>query len=746
MKEIADRLEYELSVIKQTGYASYFLIVQDFVNWAKESRIVVGPGRGSAAGSIVSYILNITNVDPMKYNLVFERFLNPERIALPDIDLDFADRRRNEVIEYVSQKYGRDKVAQIITFGTMASRAVVRDVGRALGYAYGYCDQLAKMIPMGFTLEQTLKSIEEFRQLYEGDAQAKKLIDLAKKLEGVARHASTHACGVVISKDPLENIVPLQHPTQNDQNIVTQYEMHAIEDLGLLKMDFLGLKNLTIIEDTLARIYKIHNQSINIDTLTLDDPKTYELLQRGDTTSVFQLESGGMQRYLKQLKPSELEDIISMVALYRPGPMDSIPDFIAAKHGKKKITYLHPSLKPILEKTYGVIVTQDQVLEIARSFAGFTYGQADILRKAVGKKIKKLLDEQKEKFITGAKNTQKIEAELAEKVWNFIEPFAMYGFNRAHAAAYATIAYQTAWLKTRYPVEFMSAVLTSEKADIERIAVLIEECKKMDIEVLAPDINESFMNFSVVSEKHKIRFGLLAIKNVGEKVVEAILRERKNQGPFSSIGNFVSRVGSKDLNKKSMESMIKSGVFDNFGERNQLLQNMEKLLEQARQSQKDKINGQKGLFDTLTGAKPANWSIKLTAATPSPESEKLKWEKELLGLYISGHPLKNYRKILEEKCLPIVNVSQDLSGRVVKIGGVISSIKKIITKKGQPMLFVSLEDEASRIELVVFPSVLENYPAMFQENKVVFVSGKVDFRDNVPKIICNTVEEIVEEQ
>ena len=744
-KEITDRLEYELSVIKQTGYASYFLIVQDFVNWAKENRIVVGPGRGSAAGSIVSYILNITNVDPMKYNLVFERFLNPERVALPDIDLDFADRRRNEVIEYVSQKYGRDKVAQIITFGTMASRAVVRDVGRALGYAYGYCDQLAKIIPMGFTLEQTLKSIEEFRQLYEGDAQAKKLIDLAKKLEGVARHASTHACGVVISKDPLENIVPLQHPTQNDQNIVTQYEMHAIEDLGLLKMDFLGLKNLTIIEDTLARIYKIHNQSINIDTLTLDDPKTYELLQRGDTTSVFQLESGGMQRYLKQLKPSELEDIISMVALYRPGPMDSIPDFIAAKHGKKKITYLHPSLKPILEKTYGVIVTQDQVLEIARSFAGFTYGQADILRKAVGKKIKKLLDEQKEKFITGAKNTQKIEAELAEKVWNFIEPFAMYGFNRAHAAAYATIAYQTAWLKTRYPVEFMSAVLTSEKADIERIAVLIEECKKMDIEVLAPDINESFMNFSVVSEKHKIRFGLLAIKNVGEKVVEAILRERKSRGPFSSIGDFVSRVGSKDLNKKSMESMIKAGVFDNFGERNQLLQNMEKLLEQSRESQKNKNNGQKGLFDTLTAAQPASWSIKLMAVPPSPESEKLKWEKELLGLYISGHPLKNYRKILEEKCLPIINVSQDLSGRVVRIGGVVSSIKKIITKKGQPMLFVNLEDESGRIELVVFPSVLENYPSLFQENKIVFVSGKVDFRDNVPKIICNTIEEIVEE-
>lgn len=740
-KEIIDRLEYELSVIRQTGFASYFLIVQDFVNWAKEKRIVVGPGRGSVAGSIVSYILNITNVDPIKYNLLFERFLNPER-ALPDIDLDFTDRRRNEVIEYVAQKYGRDKVAQIITFGTMAAKAVIRDVGRALGYNYSYCDRLAKMIPLGFTLEQTLSGIDEFRQMYESDSQAKTLIDLAKKLEGVARHASTHACGVVISKEPLENIVPLQHPTQNDQNIVTQYEMHAIEDLGILKMDFLGLKNLTIIEDTLARIYKIHNQSINIDTIPLDDKKVYELLQKGDTTCVFQLESNGMQRYLKQLKPTELEDIISMVALYRPGPMDSIPDFISAKQGKKKITYLHPSLKPILEKTCGVIVTQDQVLEIARSFAGFTYAQADILRKAVGKKIKKLLDEQKEKFIKGAKNTQKTDDKLAEKVWNFIEPFARYGFNRAHAAAYATIAYQTAWLKASYPVEFMSAVLTSEKADVERIAVLIEECKKMGIVVLAPDINESFMFFSVVPDKHQIRFGLLGIKNVGQNVVEAILQERKNQGPYSSIYDFVSRVSSKDLNKKSMESLIKAGVFDRLAERNQLLQNMEKLLEQARQTKKDKINGQKGLFDSLP-QDPQR--IKLASAAPILESEKLRWEKELLGLYISGHPLKNYRKILKEKCLPIMNVSQELAGRLVKVGGIISSIKKIITKKGQPMLFVNLEDEAQRIELVVFPSTLENYPNLFQENKIVFVSGRVDLRDNTPKIICNSIEEIVEE-
>ena len=748
-ENVLKRLEYELSVIKQTGFASYFLIVQDFVNWAKDNRIVVGPGRGSAAGSLVSYALNITNVDPLKYDLLFERFLNPERAAgLPDIDLDFTDRRRNEVIEYVAQKYGRDKVAQIITFGTMASRAVVRDVGRALGYAYSYCDQLAKMIPFGLTLEQTLSGIEEFKQLYEGDPQAKKLIDLAKKLEGVARHASTHACGVVISKEPLENIVPLQHPTQDDQTIVTQYEMHAIEDLGLLKMDFLGLKNLTIIEDTLARIYKVRNQSLDIQAIPLDDKPTYKLLQAGNTVSVFQLESGGMQRYLKQLKPTELEDIIAMVALYRPGPIEFIPDYIARKHGRQTIKYLHPKLSPILEKTQGICIYQEQLMQIARDMAGFTMGEADFLRKAIGKKIKALLLAQEEKMTQGmVKNG--IAKEIAKEIWEWVLPFARYGFNRSHSASYALIAYQTAYLKAHYPIEFMSAVLTSEKADIERISVLIEECKKMGIEVLAPDINESFMNFSVVPQKNQIRFGLLAIKNVGEKVVEAILLERKAGGPYLSIDDFVAKVSSKDLNKKSLESLIKAGAFDKMAERNQLLQNMEKLLEEARQSQKNKNIGQKGLFDLPAGRQTATFTaapkMKLIAAAPIPESEKLKWEKELLGLYISGHPLRKYKKILEQTCLPIINISNDLSGRTIKVGGVISSIKKIITKKGQPMLFVNLEDEVSRIELVVFPSVLENYPDIFQENKVVLVSGKVDIRDNVPKLICNTVEEIVEE-
>jgi len=737
---IMERLEFELKVIKQTGFASYFLIVQDFVNWAKDQRIVVGPGRGSAAGSLVSYCLRITNVDPLKHNLFFERFLNPERISLPDIDLDFADRRRDEVIEYVAQKYGRDKVAQIITFGTMAARAVIRDVGRALGYTYGFCDQLAKMIPFAFTLNDALSKIKEFKDLYNSDEQAKRLIDIGKKLEGVARHASTHACGVVIAKDPLDNIVPLQHPTQNEQNIVTQYEMHAIEDLGLLKMDFLGLKNLTIIEDTLARIYKVHNKSIDIENLPEGDKKVYKLLQQGDTVGVFQLESGGMQRYLKQLKPSEFEDIIAMIALYRPGPMELIPDYIARKHGKKKVEYLHPRLEPILKNTYGICIYQEQLMQIARELAGFTLSEADILRKAVGKKIKELLEAQEEKMVQGMiKNG--ISEKIAKQIWEWMLPFARYGFNRSHSACYAMISYQTAWLKANYPVEFMSAVLTSEKADVERIAVLIEECKKMGIEVLPPDVNESFMNFGVVPQKNQIRFGLLAIKNVGINAVEAILEERKAGGHFKSIQDFVTRVVSRNLNKKSMESLIRAGVFDSLEERNKLLNNLEKLLEHSRETQKNKGNGQKGLFDGLGGFKA---TLTLSQTDPASSHDKLSWEKELLGLYVSGHPLRAFRNVLKSRCLPIAQVPEVTVGKLVKVGGVVSSIKKIITKTGKPMLFMKLEDETQRIEVVVFPSAIERNPTIFQENKVVFVAGRVDARDGTPKIICNEIEELIE--
>jgi DNA polymerase-3 subunit alpha len=738
-QEVIARLNSELSVIKQSGLASYFLIVQDFVNWAKKNRIIVGPGRGSVGGSLVAYLLNITNVDPLKYNLLFERFLNPgRRTALPDIDLDFTDRRRDEVIEYVAQKYGRDKVAQIITFGTMASRAVVRDVGRVLDYRYSYCDKIAKMIPFGFTLDETLARVEEFRQTYLEDEKSQKLIDFAKKLEGCARHVSTHACGVVISAEPLDELVPLQHPSQNDQAIVTQYEMNSIEDLGLLKMDFLGLKNLTIIEDTLARIYKVEGKSIDIENIPLEDKATYKLLAKGETVGVFQLESPMMRHYLKQLKPSEIEDIIALVALYRPGPMALIPEYIAGKHKKKKIEYLHPKLKPILEKTYGVCIYQEQVMKIAQELAGFTLSEADVLRKAIGKKIKKLLISQKEKFIEGCKKNQ-IEENIAQKIWNWIEPFARYSFNRSHSAAYALIAYQTAYLKAHYPVEFMASLLTSEKADVERIGFLISESKKMGIEVLPPDINESLENFTVIPPD-KIRFGLLAIKNVGGNVVRAIVRERKNSGPYQTIFDFVSRVNSKDLNKKSLESLIKAGAFERLAERNQLLFNLEKLLEISRENQKLRDQGQKGLFDGFS----STGEFRLSPTQPALKAEKLVWEKELLGLFVTSHPLEDFKKILEKKVLPLTRITQELTGKMVSIGGVISSIKKIITKNGKPMLFTQLEDERTKIEVVVFPSIVERNPEIFRENKIVMIKGRVDDRDGVPKIICQEIEEIVE--
>lgn len=740
-KEITDRLSHEISVIKQTGFASYFLIVQDFVNWAKDQRIVVGPGRGSAPGSLVSYLLNITNVDPLKHGLLFERFLNPERISMPDIDLDFADRRRDEVIEYVAQKYGKDKVAQIITFGTMAARAVIRDVGRALGYAYPYCDQIAKMIPLGFNLDETLKKVDEFKNIYQADEQAERLINLAKKLEGVARHASTHACGIVISNQPLSNLIPLQRPTQNDESIVTQYEMHSIEDLGLLKMDFLGLKNLTIIEDTLSRIYVLRNGlKVDIDNIPLDDKETFKLLQKGNTKAIFQLEGEGMTRYLKQLKPTKFEDIVAMVALYRPGPIQFIPDYIARKHKKQKIEYLHPKLKPILEETYGICIYQEQLMRIARDLAGFSLGEADVLRKAIGKKIIKLLHQQEEKFIKGVIDNG-IDKTIAVKLWQWILPFAQYGFNKSHSCSYATISYQTAYLKTHYPVEFMAAALTSEKTDIERIAVLIDECKKIKIEVLPPNINESLKNFTVVPKENKIRFGLLAIKNVGENVIEVITKERKENGKFESIGNFLQRVSSKDITKKSLESLIKTGAFDEFAERNQLLHNLEMLLEWSKETQKNKFNGQKGLFDTSG----FNNSVVLKPTKEATNFEKLTWEKELLGLYVTSHPLEDFREILEKKTLSLINIGNNLKNTTVRVGGIISGIKKIITKNGRPMLFIKLEDLTDKAEVVVFPGVIERNPTVFQENKIVFITGRIDNRDNIPKVIASEVEEIIYE-
>ena len=755
--ELIKRLEYELSVIKQTGFASYFLIVQDFVNWAKSNEIVVGPGRGSAAGSLASYLLNITSIDPLEYDLLFERFLNPERVAgLPDIDLGFADIRRDEVIGYVASKYGRENVAQIITFGTMAARGAIRDVGRALGYTYTFCDQIAKLIPFNFSLKESLEKVSEFKQIYETDSEAKKLIDEAQKLEGVARHASTHACGVVITNEPLVNYVPLQYAvasggskskkqkeTPKIKNIVTQYEMHSIEDLGLLKMDFLGLKNLTIIENAINLIKNIHNINIDIENIPLDDQKTFELFQRVETTGIFQLESQGMKRYLKELKATNLEDIISMVALYRPGPMELIPEFIARKNGQKEIKYLHPKLEPILKKTYGIAVFQEQVLQIAREIAGFTLGEADILRKAIGKKIRSLLKQQKEKFINGSiKNN--IEKSLAEKIFDFVEPFAGYAFNRSHAACYALIAYQTAYLKANWPIEFMAALMSSEERDIERIAVLVEECKKIGIKVLAPDINESFEKFSVVKsdspDEKTIRFGLAAIKNVGSNIVKEIIKERKLNGKFDSVENFVGRIESRDLNKKSLESLIKSGTLDKLGERNMLLSNLDSILNHARDLKKMKSQNQASLF----GVSGLNIPLKLIKAEPAAKKERLSWEKELLGLYISSHPVEDYWNYFAKIVTPIKNITSKTVGKNIVLGGVINKIQKIITKVGKPMLFLELEDITDKIEVLVFPSSLERNPTVFQEDKIVMVKGRINDRDGTVKVLCDEAEEILE--
>lgn len=746
LSEARQRLNYELGVIEKTGYASYFLIVADFVNEAKRRGILVGPGRGSAAGSIVSYLTNITGLDPLHYNLLFERFLNPERVSMPDIDLDFADDRRDEIIGYVREKYGHEHVAQIITFGTMAARASVRDAGRALDFPYSFCDVIAKAIPPFMNFEQALEESAELRQHYDGDPQAKRLIDTARKLEGVCRHASTHAAGVVITEGPLIDHVPLQlasTSTEGRDTVVTQYAMNDVEILGLLKMDFLGLKNLTIIQDALQRIEARQQKRIDIEHLPLDDPQTYVLLQDGKTTGVFQLESSGMKRWLKELKPTEFEDIISMVALYRPGPMESIPDFVAAKHGRKKIKYLHPLLEPILEKTYGVIVTQDQVLQIAREFAGFTYAEADILRKAVGKKIKKLLDEQREKFIHGAVANKGIDLARAEGVWDFIVPFARYGFNRAHAACYAMIAYQTAYLKANFPAEFMASLLTSDEGNVDRQAIGVAEALNLDLQVLPPDINESKHGFSVVEDSAKgasIRFGLGAIKNVGHNVVSAIIDEREQNGAYKDLFEIFRRVESRDFNRKSVESLARAGAFDCLAERRQVLENVDKLLTFNRTLHRKADLGQRGLFGGGSGVKLAPPSVSLEATAPASKEERLAWEKELLGLYISEHPLRELGKKLRDVTTPITELVSPASGSgnvpLVRVAGIVIRLTKITTKKGQPMLFAQLEDMTGKVEVLVFPSLLDKTHDLWIDGAKILIEGKVNDRDGEVKMLA----------
>ena len=748
--EVKKRLEHELNIIEKTGFANYFLIVQDIISWAKIHGIIVGPGRGSAAGSLVSYVIGITNIDPLKYELLFERFLNPDRNEMPDIDIDFADTRRDEVIAYVREKYGDDKVAQIITFGTMMARAAIRDTGRALGLPYGLCDKLAKMIPFNNSIKKALKAVPDLKNEYESDKDVKNLIDLAKKLEGTVRHASVHACGIVISPEPLINFMPVQRAPQGVDTIITQFEMHSVEDLGILKLDFLGLKNLTIIENALRLIKENRGETIDINNLPEGDKKTFELLQQGETTGVFQLESSGMTRYLKELKPTELEDIIVMISLYRPGPMDLIPMYLRRKFGEEDITYIHPKLEPILSKTYGVGVYQEQMMRIARDLAGFTLAEADILRKAIGKKIKKLLDEQKEKLIKGMiKNG--IDEKTAEKIWDLFPPFARYGFNRSHAASYATISYQTAYLKTHYPVEFMTSLLNTS-GDIDRINFLVKEARRLGIEVLPPDINSSSQDFTIDENpansandeigNQNIRFGLLAIKNLGSGIVEALIEERARGGPFENLTNLLTRIHHRDLNKKSIESLIKCGALDSLGiERSQALENIDDIVKFNQAAKRMIESSQESLF----GGTPVSFKLK-PAQKMTNKRESLLWEKELLGLYLTDHPFSAYEAVVKKEARPIKEVvdaeNQSEYTQHLSVAGIVTGIKSIITKNGDPMLFVTLEDQSDNVEVLVFSNVLSKNRDVWTDGNAVIVNGRLSWRDGEAKLICNKVREL----
>lgn len=744
-KEKKERLDYELSIIKNMGWPSYFIIVADFVNWAKDQGIVVGPGRGSAAGSFVSYLLGITNLDPLEYDLIFERFLNPERVSMPDIDMDFADARRDEVIRYVEDKYGKDRVSQIITFGTMAARASVRDVGRVLGASYDYCDRIAKEIPMFSSIQQALDTASDFREIYDNEEEAKRIIDYAMRLEGVSRHASTHACGVLITKDPLEEYTPLQYASSSDKSIVSQYSLHPVEDLGLLKMDFLGLKNLTIMESAINIIKNTRGDNISIENIPLDDKKTYRLFQEGETTGVFQFESSGMKRYLRELKPTQFEDIIAMVALYRPGPMEWIPDYIAGKHGRKKPKYLHEKLKPILDKTYGVAIYQEQVMQMARDLAGFTMGEADVLRKAVGKKIAALLAKQKEKFIEGCVKNG-IAKDLAEEIFSFIEPFAGYGFNRSHAACYALIGYQTAYLKAHYPAEFMAALLTADEQNTDRIAIEIEECRNMKIGVAPPDINESLASFTVVkaddgSDKELIRFGLNAIKNVGEHIVETIIEERKENGKFKDIFDLLERVVDRDMNKKSLESLIKCGAMDQFGERGMFLNNLEVLLDFNKKISKERESKQSSLFSDAPGVNMPS-RVQLKEAYTTSDQDNLAWEKELLGLYITKHPFGDFKEKLGRMAIPVAELKSHINEESATVAGIITNIKKVITRNNKTMLFVKVEDSSAGTEFLIFPNLLEETKELWEEGKAILAQGRVSDKDQDIKVLPNKAAQL----
>jgi DNA polymerase-3 subunit alpha len=754
-KHVIERADYELSVIDQMGFNGYFLIIADFINWGKNQGIVFGPGRGSAAGSLISYALKITELDPLQYDLLFERFLNPDRISMPDVDIDIQDTRRGEVIDYCVEKYGKERVANIVTFGRMAARNAVRDVSRVLQVPYAEADRLAKMIPppvqgRHIPLAISLKKDRDLKHEYETNATAKKVFDLALQMEGTIRSHGVHAAGVVIAPEDIVYYTPLEMAQKGV--IATQYSMGPIEELGLLKMDFLGLSNLTIINNALRIIKRVYGDDININAIPLDDSKTYELFQRGDTTGVFQFESAGMKRYLRQLKPNELDDLIAMNALYRPGPMQFIDDFIDRKHGKKKVEYEHPGLKAALDNTYGVLVYQEQFMQISKDMCGFSGGQADTLRKAIGKKQRETMAKMKAAFIDGMIEHSQVKPDFANKFWAQLEAFADYCFNKAHSACYATIAYQTAYLKSHYPAAFMAALMSSDYDDTDRLAIEITECQHMGLTVMAPDINESFVEFAVVPESGAIRFGMAAIKNVGTGAVEEILRARSD-GPFTNMEDFLGRVNQRTVNRKALESLIKAGGFDSFEiDRSTWLHNLDMLVAYSARLRKQAQEGQTDLFGSLEEiiAKPR---LQLQPAeNVVDQREQLGWERELLGLYLSQHPLELFETILDEKTVPINSLKAEHDGQTVTIGGAISSVREITTKNGQHMAFIGLEDRYGQIEVVLFPQSYQKTAGLWERDKVVFVKGKISSRDKAgnssgeAKLLVDEAREITSQE
>ena len=748
--EVRERAEMELGVMGNMGYEGYFLIVQDFINWGKSQGIVFGPGRGSAAGSIIAYALNITDLDPLKYGLLFERFLNPDRISMPDIDVDIQDTRRDEVIEYCAKKYGEDHVSNIATFGKMFGRMAVRDVARVLEVPYAESDRLAKLVPppnqgRHIPLSVSIKEDADLRNEYENNPTAKEVLDYAIQLEGTIRSHGVHACGVVIAPDTLANYIPLEMAQKGV--VATQFPMGEVEELGLLKMDFLGLSNLTIINNAMRIIRKAYKKEINLSELPLDDKKTYELFQRGDTTGVFQLESAGMKRYLRGLKPTTFEDIIAMVALYRPGPMQFIDSFIRRKHGEEEITYLHSGMKNSLKNTYGILVYQEQFMQISKEWCGFTGGQADTLRKAVGKKKIDLMKKVKPEFVEGAVKVGGATKEIAETFWTQLEEFANYCFNKSHAACYGLIAYWTAYLKAHYPDAFMAALMTSDHDDTDRLAIEITECKHMGISVLSPDVNESFVEFAVVPNENKIRFGMSAVKGVGVGAVEEVLRARED-GPFTSVEDFARRVSTSKFNRKAWESLIKSGAFDDMDDRSDLLFNLDSITSFASKLQKEAASGQTNLFGMLGGDDAASVQSTLhlqKAPVKHDDKERLMWERELLGLYISAHPLDRYETYLSEQTQPLTQLVPEYDSRMMTVGGIISTVRTIVTKSGSKMAFVGIEDKFGEGEIIVFPNLYEKVGAKLVQDAVIRVSGKNSARDrdgnlgNESKLIADDI-------